>query len=277
MSKPKEKNFPVPVSRTPRTAGSVSRSPRQLDSSSTTCSFSALTLPRSSRIVAMPPWTVRWTNVIALLLPEDTCRSGRRGQVPGAFAEHPHRRFTRQYPPHEKGCEAVEAAGDHHARPAEPPERLLHHLGRLDHPRLALRGGPEESGRPRRARSAGEHVDAPAAQLEPEPLPKHKVERLGRAVGGDERAAVKRGEGRHEDQPSPPARGHPPSQHVGHRQRATAVHVHAAQLVLEGEVEELPARSVRRVEHPEAHLLRAGQTLELGPEPLAGEVEGPGL
>jgi hypothetical protein len=79
MSKPKEKNLPVPVRRVPRTRESLANSRKQPESSSTTCSFSALTLPRSSRTSAMPPWMFTRTNVMEASLRQPLYQRGSDG------------------------------------------------------------------------------------------------------------------------------------------------------------------------------------------------------
>src|SRR4029453_12856112 len=123
----------------------------------------AFTLPGWSRTLASPSRTSMFTNVIEVL-PVEGGESRGEGQVPGPVPEDADGGSSGEDAPHQEGSEAVEPAGDHPPGPTEAPQRLLHHLGRLDHPWLSVRRGSQEARRPRRSRGAGEHVDAPGLQ-----------------------------------------------------------------------------------------------------------------
>jgi hypothetical protein len=92
------------------------------------------------------------------------------------------------------------------------------------------------------------------AQLVPERLPEHEVERLGRRVRGDERAALQTRQGRHQQDPAAPALRHRATVLVRQQDGPPAVDVDRLLLAGNVLVEEAPDVGVRRVVHEESDL-----------------------
>ena len=136
---------------------------------------------------------------------------------------------------------------------AEVREALTRHVagvGELGHLGQVVDGHAEllEAGAQRRcvgrADDERQHVDPVAAQLGPEPLAEHEVERLGAAVGGEAPAARPRRARRHQQDAAATARHHLGAVVVRREQRHGAVAPQHPVPLLRGHVEEVGVQRV---------------------------------